>query len=44
MGMGLNWATDHMKYVGNLWDVKALKQRVEDLIRMQTEQGVAFRT
>jgi hypothetical protein len=41
---GLSWATDHMKYVGNLWDKKSLNQRVEALIDIEKERGVIFRT
>jgi hypothetical protein len=41
---GLTWATDHMKYVGNLWDEAALEQRVEALVDIEKEQGVIFRT
>ncbi|KIM46388.1 hypothetical protein M413DRAFT_441480 [Hebeloma cylindrosporum] len=41
---GLSWATDHMKYVGNLWDEAALDQRVEALIDIERDQGVIFRT
>ncbi|KAF8812245.1 hypothetical protein BYT27DRAFT_7086925 [Phlegmacium glaucopus] len=41
---GLSWATDHMKYVGNLWDEEALNQRVEALIDIEEEHGVIFRT
>ena len=41
---GLSWATDHMKYAGNLWDEQALNQRVEALIDIEKEQGVTFRT
>jgi hypothetical protein len=41
---GLTWATDHMKYVGNLWDEAALDQRVEALIDIERDQGVMFRT
>ena len=41
---GLSWATDHMKYVGNLWDEESLNQRVEALIDIEKERGVIFRT
>lgn len=41
---GLSWATDHLKYVGNLWDVEGLEKRVEDLIDIEKELGVVFRT
>jgi hypothetical protein len=41
---GLSWATDHMKYVGNLWNEESLNQRVEALIDIEKERGVIFRT
>lgn len=41
---GLSWATDHMKYVGNLWDEGSLNQRVEALIDIEKERGAIFRT
>lgn len=41
---GLIWATDHLKYAGNLWDEAALAKRVEDLVDIEKEHGVVFRT
>lgn len=41
---GLSWATDHMKYVGNLWDEAALEKRVEALVDIENDYGVVFRT
>jgi hypothetical protein len=41
---GWSWAGDHMKYVKNLWDEKALKTRVESLVATGEEVGVIFRT
>lgn len=41
---GYGWATDHMKYVGVLWDEEAMKKRVESLIEMDQSLGVVFRT
>lgn len=38
------WATDHMKYVRNLWDEGALKRRVENLLEIEKDMGVTFRT
>lgn len=40
---GWSWATDHMKYVGSLWDEAALQERVESLIDIEAEHGVVFR-
>ncbi|KAK7695740.1 hypothetical protein QCA50_000376 [Cerrena zonata] len=37
------WATDHMKYVGTLWDEAALKRRVDTLFKIETSMGVLFR-
>lgn len=31
LGLGYTWATDHMRYVGTLWDEARMKQRVEEL-------------
>ncbi|KDR83957.1 hypothetical protein GALMADRAFT_111021 [Galerina marginata CBS 339.88] len=42
--LGFSWATDHLKYVGNLWDEAGLDQRVEALIDIEKEHGVVFRT
>jgi hypothetical protein len=43
LGMGYAWMTDHMKYVGNLWDEEGLRQRVATLIEVEKTQGVLFR-
>lgn len=37
------WATDHMKYVGTLWDEAALKRRVDALFKIEASMGVLFR-
>ncbi|KAJ4468820.1 hypothetical protein J3R30DRAFT_1610075 [Lentinula aciculospora] len=44
LGVGYSWATDHMKYVRNLWDEEALKRRVNSLIEIEKAEGVVFRT
>ncbi|RDB22545.1 hypothetical protein Hypma_010018 [Hypsizygus marmoreus] len=44
INVGFTWATDHMKYVGNLWDEEALKKRVDALIDAQKHEGITFRT
>ncbi|KIY49363.1 hypothetical protein FISHEDRAFT_65369 [Fistulina hepatica ATCC 64428] len=44
LGVGYTWATDHMRYVGVLWDEPALKRRVETLIDTEEKEGVLFRT
>lgn len=43
IGTGYSWATDHMKYVGNLWDEKGLQKRVTDLLDVEDRLGVFFR-
>jgi hypothetical protein len=40
---GYNWATDHMKYVGSLWDENTSRNRVEKLIEFEREFGTLFR-
>lgn len=40
---GYNWATDHMKYVGNLWDNEGMKDRMEALMDIDEQGGVVFR-
>jgi hypothetical protein len=40
---GVNWAADHMKYVGNLWDDEGMKDRVEALMDIDEQGGVVFR-
>ena len=36
--------TDHMQYVGTLWDKDALAERVRRLVEHDTVHGVVFRT
>lgn len=43
IGVGYNWATDHMKYVGSLWDEQSMRQRVDDLLELEDKMGVMFR-
>ncbi|KAJ3999566.1 hypothetical protein F5050DRAFT_1736965 [Lentinula boryana] len=43
LGVGYSWATDHMKYVRNLWDEEALKMRVNSLIEIEKTEGLTFR-
>lgn len=38
----LGWAGDHLKYVGTLWDDKALRRRIDTLIAIRKESGVHF--
>ena len=44
INVGYTWATDHMKYVGNLWDEDSLKKRLNDLFEIEEKMGVMFRT
>jgi hypothetical protein len=44
LALGYGWATDHMKYIGNLWDEDAMRKRVEDVIDIEQDIGVIFRT
>ncbi|OBZ76744.1 hypothetical protein A0H81_03690 [Grifola frondosa] len=44
IGVGYTWITDHMKYVGNLWDEGELRRRVERLGEIEEQMGVVFRT
>lgn len=43
LGMGYKWATDHMKYVGTLWEEEKLRKRLDDLLMIERDLGVAFR-
>ncbi|KAJ6628805.1 hypothetical protein B0H10DRAFT_1940185 [Mycena sp. CBHHK59/15] len=43
LGLGYAWATDHMKYVGHLWNEDALNKRIEFLINAEEQEGVVFR-
>jgi hypothetical protein len=44
LALGYGWATDHMKYIGNLWDQNSMRQRVESVIDLEQDMGVVFRT
>jgi hypothetical protein len=44
INVGFTWATDHMKYVGTLWDEEALKKRLDALVEIEEQEGVLFRT
>ncbi|KAF9268142.1 hypothetical protein L218DRAFT_918476 [Marasmius fiardii PR-910] len=44
LGLGYTWATDHLKYVGNLWDEDTSKKRVEFMIEVDETAGILFRT
>ncbi|KAG9127836.1 hypothetical protein FRC07_008479 [Ceratobasidium sp. 392] len=40
-GVG-TWLKDHMQYIGNLWDEKASAQRVDEVMKLVEEGGIAF--
>ncbi|KAG6831390.1 hypothetical protein H0H92_010992 [Tricholoma furcatifolium] len=42
IGTSFSWATDHLKFVGNLWDEAALSGRIEALVTMKEKAGVTF--
>ncbi|KAG7096776.1 hypothetical protein E1B28_004186 [Marasmius oreades] len=44
LGLGYTWATDHLKYVGNLWDEDVSKKRVDSMIEVDETAGILFRT
>jgi len=41
---GYSWASDHMKYVGNLWDEKAMRDRLDNLLEANADHGIIFKT
>ncbi|TDL29927.1 hypothetical protein BD410DRAFT_893134 [Rickenella mellea] len=43
LGEGYQWATDHMKYVGTLWNEDLLKTRMERILEIEQTLGVVFR-
>jgi len=44
LGIGYTWATDHMKYVGSLWDEEDLNKRLDTLFGFDKRMGILFRT
>jgi len=44
IGIGYTWATDHMKYVGNLWDKDELDKRLDTIVGFDKKMGILFRT
>ncbi|TFK55533.1 hypothetical protein OE88DRAFT_1709979 [Heliocybe sulcata] len=44
LGLGYGWITDHLRYVGTLWDEKRLLRRVEKVLEIERDMGVMFRT
>ena len=44
IGIGYTWATDHMKYVGSLWDEEELNKRLDTVVDFDKRMGILFRT
>ena len=44
IGVGYMWATDHMKYVGNIWDETELNNRLDTITSYDKKMGILFRT
>ncbi|KAI0353486.1 hypothetical protein OH77DRAFT_1497209 [Trametes cingulata] len=44
IGVGYAWVTDHMRYVGNLWNQAELEQRLSKLLEIESRMGVLFHT
>ncbi|KAG6821566.1 hypothetical protein H0H93_000075 [Arthromyces matolae] len=42
LGNSFMWVTDHLKYVGNLWDENSLSKRMDALAAMKDLAGVTF--
>jgi len=43
IGSGYTWATDHMKYVGNLWDEQEMNKRLDTVVGYEKKMGILFR-
>ena len=44
IGVGYTWVTDHLKYVGNLWNKQELEGRLDRVYDIETRMGVLFHT
>lgn len=44
IGIGYAWVTDHLKYVGNLWNKDELEARLDKLFAIEAQLGVLFHT
>ena len=40
---GYTWASDHMKFVGNLWDEKVMRERLDNLLAANADHGIIFK-
>lgn len=41
---GYTWASDHMKFVGNVWDEKTMGERLENLLAANVDHAIVFKT
>lgn len=44
IGVGYTWITDHLQYVGNLWNREELEGRLDRLLAIESGMGVLFHT
>ena len=44
IGVGYTWVTDHLRYVGNLWNRQELDARLDQLLAIEARMGVLFHT
>ncbi|KAI0663247.1 hypothetical protein C8Q70DRAFT_956954 [Cubamyces menziesii] len=44
IGVGYTWVSDHLKYVGNLWNQAELEERLRKLLEIESRMGVLFHT
>ncbi|RPD67340.1 hypothetical protein L226DRAFT_477730 [Lentinus tigrinus ALCF2SS1-7] len=44
IGVGATWVTDHLKYVGNLWNKDELDARLDRILQIESRYGVLFQT
>ena len=42
IGIGYTWVSDHLKYVGNLWNKDELEVRLHRLFAIEAQMGVLF--
>lgn len=40
---GWKWGSEHMRFVGNLWDTKAMEGRMVDMAELVQARGIGFR-
>ena len=40
---GYSWASDHMKFIGSLWDENAMRERLDNLLTAHTDHGIIFK-